>query len=67
MITANGGANTNVNYEMESLFEALDNRGRPDPMYRQQWLPFNSGFPWARNMSKDTIVVPDICLNYMHT
>ena len=64
IITANGGANTNVIYEMESLFEALDNRSRPDLMYRQRWLPFNSGILWARNMSKDTLVVPDIRLNY---
>ena len=64
IITAHGGANTNVIYEMESLFEALGNRSRPDLMYRQRWLPFNSGFPWARNMSKDTLVVPDIRLNY---
>ena len=63
-MTANGGTYTNVIDEVESLFEALDNRSRPDLMDRQRWLSLNSGIPWARNTSKGTLVVPDIRLNY---
>ena len=35
IIADNGGANTNVIDEMESLFKALDNRSRPDLMNMQ--------------------------------
>ena len=63
-LSNNDGVYLNLIDEIEGLFEALDNKNRPDLMDRRMWLSLNSGSSWGRSTNKGFRDVPETRLNY---